>query len=298
MTQKDEKIEAFRRLHEAGCFVMPNPWDVGSAVALEQVGFKALATTSAGHAWTRARSDTGSAAAFAQTGSKAPATTSAGRVRTAARPDQDARRDEALEHLRQIAGAVGIPVNADFENCFAHDPDAVATNVKLAVATGVAGLSIEDSTGDADEPLYPFELAVERVRAARQAIDQSGTGVFLTGRSEGFVVGRPDLEETIRRLQAYAEAGADCLYAPWISTADEVSAIVTAVAPKPVNLLVNKPFITVAEAASLGVRRISVGGTLARTAWAGFLTAAKEIAADGTFTQFVDLPNVDAIFGS
>jgi 2-methylisocitrate lyase-like PEP mutase family enzyme len=298
MTQKDEKIEAFRRLHEAGCFVMPNPWDVGSAVALEQVGFKALATTSAGHAWTRARSDTGSAAAFAQTGSKAPATTSAGRMRTAARPDQDARRDEALEHLRQIAGAVGIPVNADFENCFAHDPDAVATNVKLAVATGVAGLSIEDSTGDADEPLYPFELAVERVRAARQAIDQSGTGVFLTGRSEGFVVGRPDLEETIRRLQAYAEAGADCLYAPWISTADEVSAIVTAVAPKPVNLLVNKPFITVAEAASLGVRRISVGGTLARTAWAGFLTAAKEIATDGTFTQFVDLPNVDAIFGS
>jgi len=298
MTHKDEKIEAFRRLHEAGCFVMPNPWDVGSAVALEQIGFKGLATTSAGHAWTRARSDTGSAAAFAQTGSRAAATTSAGRVRTAARPDRDVRRDEALEHLRQIARAVGIPVNADFENCFADDPDAVAANVNLAVATGVAGLSIEDSTGDADEPLYPFELAVERVRAARQAIDQSGTGVVLTGRSEGFVVGRPDLEETIRRLQAYAEAGADCLYAPWISTVDEVSAIVTAVAPKPVNLLVNKPFITVAEAASLGVRRISVGGTLARTAWAGFLTAAKEIATDGTFTRFVDLPNVDAIFGS
>jgi 2-methylisocitrate lyase-like PEP mutase family enzyme len=299
MTQRDERVEAFHRLHEAGCFVMPNPWDAGSAVALEQMGFKALATTSAGHAWTLARPDSGSAAAFAQTGSKAAAaTTSAGRAQTASRPDQDVRRDESLEHLQQIADAVSIPVNADFENCFADDPAAVATNVKLAVATGVAGLSIEDSTGDPHEPLYPFELAVERVRAARQAIDQSGTGVVLTGRSEGFVVGRPDLEETIRRLQAYADSGADCLYAPWISTADEVSAIVTAVAPKPVNLLVNKPFITVAEAASLGVRRISVGGTLARTAWAGFLAAAKEIATDGTFTQFVDLPNVDAVFSN
>jgi 2-methylisocitrate lyase-like PEP mutase family enzyme len=268
MTQNDEKVAAFHLLHESGCFVMPNPWDVGSAVALEQMGFKAVATTSAGHAWTLAR------------------------------PDQGVRRDEALEHLRQIAGALSVPVNADFENCFADDPDAVATNVRLAVATGVAGLSIEDSTGDADEPLYPFDLAVERVRAARHAIDQSGAGVVLTGRSEGFVVGRPDLEETIRRLQAYAGAGADCLYAPRISTPDEVSAIVTAVAPRPVNLLANSAFITVAEAASLGVRRISVGGTLARTAWAGFLAAAEEIASEGTFTRFVDLPNVDAIFGS
>ena len=267
-TQRDERVEAFHRLHEAGCFVMPNPWDAGGAVALQQMGFKAVATTSAGHAWTLAR------------------------------PDGGLRRDEALVHLRQIAGAVTVPVNADFENCFADDPDAVATNVKLAVATGVAGLSIEDSAGDADEPLYPFELAVERVRAARQAIDQSGTGVVLTGRSEGFVVGRPDLEETIRRLQAYADAGADCLYAPRISTTEEVSAIVAAVAPKPVNLLVNAPFITVAEAASLGVRRISVGGTLARTAWAGFLAAVEEIATEGTFTRFVDLPNVDAVFGS
>jgi 2-methylisocitrate lyase-like PEP mutase family enzyme len=170
--------------------------------------------------------------------------------------------------------------------------------VTLAVATGVAGLSIEDSTGDADEPLYPFELAVERVRAARRAIDESGTGVLLTGRSEGFVVGRPDLEETIRRLKAYAEAGADCLYAPRISTAEEISAVVAAVAPKPVNLLANAPFVTVAEAASLGVRRISVGGTLARTAWAGFLAAAHEIAADGTFTWFEGLPNVDAVFAT
>jgi 2-methylisocitrate lyase-like PEP mutase family enzyme len=261
------KVVAFHRLHAAGCFVMPNPWDVGSAVALERMGFEALATTSAGHAWTLAR------------------------------PDNGVRRDEALEHLRQIAGAVGVPVNADFEGGFAADPEEVAANVKLAAATGIAGLSIEDSTGDAGEPLFSFELAVERIRAAREAIDESGTGVLLTGRSEGFVVGRPDLEETIRRLRAYAEAGADCLYAPRIETADEISAIVAAVAPKPVNLLANAPFVTVAEAASLGVRRVSTGGTLARTAWAGFLAAAQEIASEGTFTRFVDLPSLDAIFG-
>jgi 2-methylisocitrate lyase-like PEP mutase family enzyme len=296
MTRSDERVEVFHRLHEAGCFVMPNPWDVGSAVALERMGFSAVATTSAGHAWTLARTDAGSTVAFAQTGSEVAAT-SAGQAGTPVRSDRGIRLDAALEHLRHIAGAVSVPVNADFENCFADDPDAVGTNVKLAVETGVAGLSIEDSTGDPAEPLYPFELAVERVRAARQAIDESGTGVVLTGRSEGFVVGRPDLEETIRRLQAYADAGADCLYAPWISTADEVSAIVAAVAPKPVNLLANKPFITVAEAASLGVRRISVGGTLARTAWAGFLAAAEEIATSGTFTRFANLPNVDAVFG-
>jgi 2-methylisocitrate lyase-like PEP mutase family enzyme len=262
------RADAFRALHETGCFVIPNPWDVGSAVALERMGFKALATTSAGFAWTLARQDNG------------------------------VRRDEALEHLRQIAEAVGVPVNADFEHGFSDDPDGVAVNVTLAAATGIAGLSIEDSTGEADEPLYPFELAVERIRAARRAIDESGTRIVLTGRSEGFVVGRPDLEETIRRLQAYAEAGADCLYAPRIETAGQVAAIVAAVAPKPVNLLASAPFITVAEAADLGVRRISVGGTLARTAWAGFLAAAGEIANEGTFTRFVDLPNVDAVFGA
>jgi 2-methylisocitrate lyase-like PEP mutase family enzyme len=261
------RVEAFRRLHEAGCFVIPNPWDVGSAVALEQLGFKALATTSAGHAWTLAR------------------------------PDNGVRLEEALEHLRQIAGAVGVPVNADFEGGFSDDPDQVAANVALAAATGIAGLSIEDSTGNADEPLYEFDLAVERVRAARRAIDESGTGVLLTGRSEGFVVGRPDLDETIRRLQAYAEAGADCLYAPRIETMEQISAVVAAVAPKPVNLLANAPFITVAEAADLGVRRISVGGTLARTAWAGFLAAAEEIATEGTFSRFTGLPNVDVVFG-
>ena len=267
MTSQREKVEAFRRLHAEGCFVMPNPWDAGTAVALEQMGFKALATTSAGHAWSLARSDNG------------------------------VRRDEALEHLRQIADSVDVPVNADFEHGFARDPDGVAVYVQLAAATGIAGLSIEDSTGDPGEPLYPFDLAVERVRAARQAIDESGTGVVLTGRSEGLVVGRHDLEETIRRLQAYAEAGADCLYAPGIATGEQVSAVVDAVAPNPVNLLANAPFITVVEAADLGVRRISVGGTLARTAWAGLLAAAQEIATEGTFSRFVDLPNVDEVFG-
>ena len=246
---------------------MPNPWDVGSARALEQLGFKALATTSAGFAWTLGRADNG------------------------------VEVDEVLAHLAQVAAAVDLPVNADFERGFADDPEQVGENVKLAAGTGIAGLSIEDSTGDDADPLYEFDLAVERVRAARQAIDETGTGVVLTGRSEGFVVGRPDIDETIRRLRAYAEAGADCLYAPRIETVDHAAAIVAAVAPKPVNLLINSPFMTVAEAANLGVRRISVGGTLARTAWAGFLRSAKEIAETGTFSGFQDLPNVDALFG-
>jgi methylisocitrate lyase len=263
---QEEKVEAFRELHTSGCFVMPNPWDAGTAIALESMGFKALATTSAGHAWTLGRADNG------------------------------VRRDEALEHLRRLASAVAVPLNADFEGGFADAPEQVAANVKLAAVTGIAGLSIEDSTGDADEPLYPFELAVERIRTARRAIDETGTGVLLTGRSEGFVVGRPDLDETVRRLQAYAEAGADCLYAPRIETSEQVSAVVAAVAPKPVNLLANAPFTTVASAAALGVRRISVGGTLARAAWAGALAAAQEIATEGTFSRFVDLPNVDAVF--
>ena len=267
MTSQGDKVEAFRRLHAEGCFVMPNPWNVGTAVALEQMGFTALATTSAGHAWSLARPDTG------------------------------VRRDEALEHLRRIANAVDVPLNADFEHGFTRDPDGVAVNVQLAAATGIAGLSIEDSTGDPGEPLFPFDLAVERIRAAREAIDESDTGVLLTGRSEGFVAGRPDLEETIRRLQAYADAGADCLYAPGIATAEQVSALVAAVAPKPVNLLAHAPFTTVEEAAALGVRRISVGGTLARTAWAGFLAAAEEIATEGTFSRFTGLPDVDAVFG-
>jgi 2-methylisocitrate lyase-like PEP mutase family enzyme len=178
-----------------------------------------------------------------------------------------------------------VPVNADFQGGFADDPQQVSANVELAVATGIAGLSIEDSTGDDAEPLYEFDLAVERVQAARQAIDESGTGVVLTGRSEGFVCGRPDIDETIRRLRAYADAGADCLYAPRIDNVEYVAAIVSAVSPKPVNLLINAPFITVTEAANLGVRRISVGGTLARAAWRGFLEAANEIADEGTFSR-------------
>jgi 2-methylisocitrate lyase-like PEP mutase family enzyme len=203
-----------------------------------------------------------------------------------------------LEHLRVIAGGVTVPVNADFEGGFADDPDEVAKNVKLAAATGIAGLSIEDSTRDPDEPLYRIELAVERIRAARGAIDESGTGVLLTGRSEGFVAGVPEIDEAVRRLKAYAEAGADCLYAPGITSSEHVSAVVEAVSPKPVNLLANAPFITVQEAASLGVRRISVGGTLARAAWGGFLEAAQEIAGEGTFSRFEGLPNVNARFSN
>jgi 2-methylisocitrate lyase-like PEP mutase family enzyme len=267
MAVHDDRIAVFRRLHESGCFVMPNPWDVGSAVALEELGFKALATTSAGFAWTLGRCD------------------------------NQATLDEMLEHLRAVAAAVTVPVNADFEGGYAVDPSDVAAHVKLAAATGIAGLSIEDSSGDPDNPLFDVGLAVERVAAARQAIDESGTGVVLTGRSEGFVCGRPDIDETIRRLTAYAEAGADCLYAPRLDDAAHVAAIVAAVSPKPVNLLLNAPFMTVADAARLGVRRISVGGTLARTAWGGFLAAARELADAGTVTRFADLPNVDGLLG-
>ena len=267
MSVHDDRIAEFHRLHSSGCFVMPNPWDVGSALALQQMGFKALATTSAGFAWTLGRADT------------------------------QATLDEVLEHLRRVVDGVRVPVNADFEGGYAVDPAQVAANVKLAAETGIAGLSIEDSSGDGADPLLDFELAVDRVRAARRAIDESGTGIVLTGRSEGFVCGRPDIDETIRRLRAYAEAGADCLYAPRIERLEHVAAIVSAVSPKPVNLLINAPFTTVAEAAGLGVRRISVGGTLARTAWGGFLQAAREIADDGTFSRFEGLPNVDALLG-
>jgi len=260
-----ERVATFRGLHSDGCFVMPNPWDAGSARALEQIGFQALATTSSGFAWTLGRAD------------------------------NQVTLEEALEHLHAVVDAVHVPVNADFEGGFAVDPQHVNANVRLAAATGIAGLSIEDSTGDEVQPLHEFDLAVERVEAARRAIDESGTGIVLTGRSEGFVCGRPDIEETIRRLRAYAEAGADCLYAPRIETVEHISAVVAAVAPKPVNLLINGSFISVAEAAALGVRRISVGGTLARTAWAGFLHAAQEIADSGTFSRFHGLPNVDAL---
>ncbi len=264
----DARIAEFRRLHESGCFVMPNPWDVGSARALAGMGFRALATTSAGFAW------------------------------SAGHPDNSIGREDTLAHLRVIAGAVDLPVNADFQGGFAADPEGVAASVGLAVQTGVAGLSIEDFSGDPADPLFGPELAVDRIRAARAAIDSSGTGVVLTARTEGFVWDRPDIDDAVRRLSAYAEAGADCLYAPWISSHEHVAAIVAAVAPKPVNLLVNKPFITLAEATALGVRRISVGGMLAKTAWRGFLAAATEIAEQGTFSAFADLPDLNTLLDS
>ena len=235
--------------------MLPNPWDLGSARRLAQLGFPALATTSSGFAW------------------------------SVGRADNRVTLDQALEHFRSIAQGVEVPVNADFEGGFAVAPAEVAAHVAAATATGVAGLSIEDSTGDASDPLFEFALAVDRIRAARRAIDDSETGVLLTGRSEGFIVGRPDLDETIRRLTAYAEAGADCLYAPGIREREHIAAVVQAVAPKPVNLLVTTDFITVAEAAAIGVRRISVGGALARAAWTGFLQAANEIAERGTFSR-------------
>lgn len=246
--------DRFRDLHQSGCFVLPNPWDAGSAKVLEQLGFVALATTSAGFAW------------------------------TIGRRDNAAPLDAVLAHLRAVSAAVSVPVNADFEKGFAVDPDRVADNVTAAALTGIAGLSIEDSTGDQSNPIFDFELAVGRIKAARAAIDASGTGVLLTARNEGFLVGRTDIDETIRRLRAYADAGADCLYAPGLKTMNDVRAVVNAVAPKPVNVLASSEFTTVAELAAAGVRRISVGGALARTAWTGFLNAAKEIAEEGTFT--------------
>lgn len=234
--------------------MIPNPWDVGSARALVRLGFAALATTSSGFAWSLGR------------------------------PDNGVSLEQALTHLRSVVESVDVPVSADFEGGFAIAPADVAVNIARATATGIAGLSIEDSTGDRANPLFDFMLAVDRVRAARQAIDERGTGALLTARSEGFIVGRPDLAETIRRLAAYAEAGADCLFAPGIRTRDDIAAVVAAVSPKPVNVLAGSDFATVAELRALGVRRISVGGALARTAWTGFLQAAEEIAKHGTFT--------------
>jgi 2-methylisocitrate lyase-like PEP mutase family enzyme len=249
----------FRELHESGCFVMPNPWDVGSAKYLQHLGFPAIATSSSGYAWTTGR------------------------------PDYGIDRDDALAHCAAIASSVEIPVNADFEHAFADDPDGVATNVGLCAKTGVAGLSVEDSTGRVDEPLYEHELAVERIAAAREAIDEVDATIVLTGRAEGFLWGVRDIDAACARLAAYAAAGADCLYAPGIRDADQVRAVVDAVAPKPVNVLVGAPGgFTVAELADLGVRRISVGGALARAAWGGFMRAATEIAEHGTFEGLAD----------
>ena len=254
-TTPAEKRIAFRKLHENGCFVLPNPWDVGSARVLQHLGFKAIASTSAGFAWSIGKADN--------------------RVTL----------EDVLTHLAALGEAVDLPVNADFEGGFAHKPEKVAANVARAVRTGVAGLSIEDSTGDAAKPLYERDFAIERIKAARAAIDADKSGVLLTGRCEGFLVGRPDLDMVIDRLKAYAAAGADCLYAPGIRSKEQIAAVVKAVHPKPVNLLQGWPGLSVAEATELGVRRISVGGSLARTAWAGFIRAANEIAEQGTFNE-------------
>jgi len=265
------RCEVFRELHRSGCFVVPNPWDRGSARLLAGLGFQALATTSSGFAASRGRAD------------------------------HHVTLDETLDALRSIAESVEIPVNADFEGGFATTPADVGANVRLAAATGIAGLSIEDSTGDTSNPLFDFKLAIERIAAARHAIDESATGILLTGRSEGFIAGRPDVAETIRRLTAYAEAGADCLFAPGIRSKAEITAIVKAVAPKPVNVVVGSDFTTVAELRDLGVRRISVGGALARAAWTGFLAAAKEIAEQGTFTglsRAVSFAEINRFMGS
>jgi 2-methylisocitrate lyase-like PEP mutase family enzyme len=250
-----EKCRVLHELHRSGCFVIPNPWDVGSARVLEMLGFRALATTSSGMAWSMGRRD------------------------------NHVPLEQALDHIHDLATAVSIPVSADFEGGFAADADGVHVNVSVAATTGIAGLSIEDSTGDTANPLYEFAHAVDRMRAARRAIDESGQSLVLVGRSEGFITGRPDLDETIRRLVAYADAGADCLYAPGLRKISDIDAIVHAVAPKAVNVGVGSDFTTVADLARLGVRRISVGGALARAAWRGFLEAASEIAEQGTFTH-------------
>jgi 2-methylisocitrate lyase-like PEP mutase family enzyme len=258
-TAPADKRRTFAALHQSGCFVIPNPWDAGSARYLQSLGFKALATTSSGFAWTRARADNA------------------------------ITRDMALAHLHEMAAAVDVPINADFESGFAMDAAGVAESVRLAAQTGIAGLSIEDSTGDAGRPLFTLDEAVERMRAARSAIDKAGGDVLLVGRAECFLVGRPDMAETIARLQAYANAGADCLYAPGVSTREQISALVQAVSPKPFNLLVgSNSALTVADIAALGVRRISVGGAMARAAWGGFMRSAQMLAEHGKFDGFAD----------
>jgi len=253
-TAKDKRA-TFRKMHEAGCFVLPNPWDVGSARALQHMGFKAIASTSAGFAWSIGKADN--------------------RVTL----------DDVCEHLTALCEAVDLPVNADFEGGFAHKAEKVAANVARAVKTGIAGLSIEDSTGDAAKPLYERAFAIERIKAARAAIDADSSGALLVGRCEAFLWGQNDLALVIDRLNAYAEAGADCLYAPGIKSKEHIAAVVKAVHPKPFNLLIGSSGLSVAEAADLGVRRISVGGSLARAAWGGFIRASREIAEKGTFTE-------------
>jgi 2-methylisocitrate lyase-like PEP mutase family enzyme len=257
MPNTADKRRVFRQLHESGCFVIPNPWNAGTARYLQTLGFKALATTSSGYAHAQGYAD------------------------------GEVTRDMILAHCREMAAVTDVPVNADFEAGYANNAAGVAESVRLCIETGVAGLSIEDATGDDKTPLYDFDTALERVRAARAAIDKSGGDVIFTARSEGFIKGLPDLDETIRRLKAFADAGADCLYAPGIKTREQIVAVVKAVAPKPVNLLMSAASgFSVKDIADMGVRRISVGGTLARVAMHAFIKSAKEIAEAGTFDRF------------
>lgn len=268
----DDKRRTFHALHQSGCFVIPNPWNIGSARYLEGLGFKALATTSSGYAHSQGRRD------------------------------GDHTCDEALAHFRAIAAATGLPVNADFENGYAEDLGELAENVLRCVETGVAGLSIEDATGGDANPLYDFDAALARVKAARKAIDQSGSAVVFTARTEGFIRGRPDLDETIRRLKAFADAGADCLYSPGVKTSGQIEATVKAVAPRPVNFLNSGAFgFTVQDLAEMGVRRISVGGTLARVAMDAFIKSARGIAETGRFDSFagvVSNADLNGFFGA
>ena len=257
MPSVEEKRRNFRQLHENGCFAIPNPWDIGSARYLQHLGFKAIATTSAGFAFSRGL------------------------------PDGAVGRDEMLGHIRELVEGTDVQVNADFENGYADDPNDVAESVRLCVATGVAGLSIEDAADRKESPVYDIGLAGERIRAAREAIGASG--VLLVGRAEGFLVGREDLNKVIERLAAYSAAGADCLYAPGFREREHIKAIVDAVAPKPVNILIGGPIgLTMKDAAELGARRVSVGGAFARAASGGFLRAAKELSEKGSFDELVN----------
>ncbi len=262
-SQQPSAIDKFTAMHQSGCFVLPNPWDAGTAVYLERLGFEAVATTSAGFAFSRALPDAVTAVS----------------------------RGMMLAHIAEVVEATTLPVNADFQNGYADEPEEVVTSVALCIATGVAGLSIEDSTGDDAKPLYDFGLAVERMKAARTAVDESNVPVVLTGRCESWLVGHPDpARVALERLVAYAEAGADCLYAPGVSEPNDIAAIVKAVSPKPVNVLVSSSNsdLSVSQLADLGVRRISVGGALARVAWGAFMRAAKSIKETGTFGTFDD----------
>jgi 2-methylisocitrate lyase-like PEP mutase family enzyme len=258
-TSVTDKRRAFRDLHVSGCFLIPNPWSIGTAKYLQQLGFKALATTSSGFAWSQGLADNALS------------------------------RDQAIAHFESLVAATDVPINADFEGGYARNTSELAENVALAVRTGIAGLSIEDSTGNPERPLHDLPSAVERIRAARRAIDEAGDDALLIGRAECYLVGRPDLTETIARLQAYAAAGADCLYAPGLKAREDIAAVVAAVAPKPVNLLIGSVSgFTMAEIAALGVRRVSVGGALARAAWGAFMRSAQMLALEGRFDGFKD----------